>query len=254
MDLASLSLPDQTSDPVNQGYDQNALIKAVAARNRSTVVVLQNGTAVLMPWLDQVGAVLAAWYPGSRGGDAIADVLFGDVNPSGKLPLTFPQRDQDLPQPVIPASDTVVNYAEGLNIGYRWYDSKQIAPLFPFGHGLSYTSFRFSGLKVSKQSNGDLLVKLTLTNQGQRAGAEVAQVYAALPASAEQPPQRLLAWQKVMLKPGETRHLTLTVARQRLTVWNSAQRKMETVAGQYSIRVGSSSRSPTMLSAGIALK
>lgn len=253
MDLASLSLPNQASDPANQAYDQDALIAAVAASNRSTIVVLQTGTAVLMPWLNSVDAVLEAWYPGNRGGEAIADVLFGDVNPSGKLPLTFPQREQDLPQAVIPATDTTVNYAEGLKMGYRWYDSKRITPLFPFGHGLSYTSFSYSGLQVSKQANGDLLVKVTLKNDGARTGTEVAQVYAALPGSADQPPQRLLAWQKMELKPGEARQLTISVARARLFAWNTSQRKMEVVTGQYSINVGGSSRSPSVLSAGIKL-
>lgn len=251
MDLSSLSLPNQTSDPANQAYDQDALIASVAASSKSTVVVLQTGSAVLMPWLNQVGAVLEAWYPGNRGGEAIADVLFGDVNPSGKLPLTFPQREQDLPQAAISATDTTVNYAEGLNIGYRWFDSKGIVPLFPFGHGLSYTSFSYSGLKVSKQANGDLLVKVTLKNVGARAGAEVAQIYAGLPASTDQPPQRLLAWQKVELKPGETRQLRITVAKQRLHAWNTALRKMEIVPGQYSIKAGGSSRSPAMLSTGL---
>lgn len=251
MDLLSLSLPNQTSDPVNQAYDQDALIAAVAASNKSTVVVLQTGTAVLMPWLNQVGAVLEAWYPGNRGGEAIADVLFGDVNPSGKLPLTFPQREQDLPQTAISATDTTVNYTEGLNIGYRWFDSKGIQPLFPFGHGLSYTSFKYSGLNVRKQANGDLLVKVTLKNVGARSGAEVAQIYAGLPASGDQPPQRLLAWQKLTLKPGETRQLRIRVAKQRLYVWNTNLRKMEIVPGQYSIKAGGSSRSPAMLSTGL---
>ncbi|WP_373987183.1 beta-glucosidase [Duganella sp. BuS-21] len=219
MDLASLSLPSNNDDAANQAYDQNALIVAVAAKNTSTVVVLESGTAVLMPWLDAVPAVLAAWYPGVRGGQAIADVLFGDVNPSGKLPLSFPRRDQDLPQPVIAAGDTV-DYSEGLKIGYRWFDANKVAPLFAFGHGLSYTSFSYSSLNVAKTTNGDVSVSVTLKNSGPRSGAEVVQVYASLPSAVGQPPQRLVAWQKLSLKAGESRQVRLTVPKDRLTVWD----------------------------------
>jgi beta-glucosidase len=253
MDLPSLSLPNQNTDPANQAYDQDALIAAVAASNKSTVVVLENGTAVVMPWLAGVPSVLAAWYPGVRGGQAIADVLFGDVNPSGKLPLTFPQREQDLPQQLISETDTTVNYAEGLNMGYRWFDANNLVPLFPFGHGLSYTTFSYSGLQASKQPNGDVLIKVTLKNDGVRTGAEVAQVYAALPTGIDQPPQRLVAWQKVELKPGEARQLSMTVVKKRLQVWNTNQRKWETAPGSYKLRVGGSSRTPTMLSADIGM-
>lgn len=248
MDLASLRLPSQSTDTANQSYDQDALITAVAARNPSTVVVLENGTAVTMPWLANVSSVLAAWYPGVRGGQAIADVLFGDVNPSGKLPLTFPQREQDLPQKTIPQTELTINYAEGLKIGYRWFDANNIAPLFPFGHGLSYTTFSYSGLQVSKQQSGDVLVKVTLKNDGTRTGAEVAQVYAELPAGADQPPKRLVAWQKVELKPGEARQLIIPVPKQRFNVWNASLRKAEVLSGIYQLQVGGSSRSPAMLS------
>jgi beta-glucosidase len=253
MDLSSLNLPNNAADPANQAYDQNALITAVSSRNKSTVVVLETGTAVLMPWLSSVPAVLEAWYPGVRGGQAIADVLFGDVNPSGKLPLTFPQREQDLPQPVISQTDTTVNYAEGLNMGYRWYDAKNITPLFPFGHGLSYTSFSYSGMSTTKQANGDLTVKVTLKNDGVRSGAEVAQVYATLPASAGEPPKRLVAWQKVTLQGGEARQLTITVPRGRLAIWNAATHKTETPAGTYRLLVGGSSRAPDMQGANVIL-
>lgn len=253
MDLASLSLPNNSTDPANQAYDQDALISAVSAKSKSTVIVLETGTAVLMPWLAGVPAVLEAWYPGVRGGQAIADVLFGDVNPSGKLPITFPQREQDLPQPVISQTDTTVNYSEGLNMGYRWYDAKSIVPLFPFGHGLSYTSFSYSGMVTTKLANGDLTVKVTLKNDGVRSGAEVAQVYAVLPASAGEPPKRLVAWQKVLLQGGEARQLSITVPKSRLTVWNATTHKAEVPAGAYRFLVGASSRAPAMLATDVSL-
>jgi beta-glucosidase len=253
MDLPSLALPGNSADPANQAYDQDALITAVAARNRSTVVVLETGSAVLMPWLPAVPAVLEAWYPGVRGGPAIANILFGDVNPSGKLPITFPQREQDLPQRVISQTDLTVDYSEALNIGYRWFDAKNLAPLFPFGHGLSYTRFAYAGLSAGRTSSGDVTVKFTLKNEGKRAGAEVAQVYASLPAAAGEPPQRLIAWKKVELLPGEARTISITIPKSRLHVWNTAQRKNEIPAGSYAIRVGGSSRAPTHVAASISM-
>jgi beta-glucosidase len=175
------------------------------------------------------------------------------VNPSGKLPITFPQREQDLPQPAISQTDTVVNYAEGLNMGYRWFDAKGIVPLFPFGHGLSYTSFSYSSLNAVKQSNGDLAVRVTLKNDGVKAGAEVVQVYATLPAETNEPPKRLVAWQKVYLLPGEARQVTIPVQNKRLSIWNTATHAFETVAGSYGLLVGGSSRAPDMLSTSLTL-
>jgi beta-glucosidase len=241
-DLASLGLPDGTADPANQSYDQNALISAVAAQARKTVVVLQSGTAVTMPWLPQVHAVLQAWYPGVQGGPAIADILFGDVNPSGKLPLTFPLAETDLPQPVISATDLHVPYSEGLAMGYRWYDSRSITPLFPFGHGLSYTTFTYSGMKTSAQPDGSVNVSFTLTNTGHRDGAEVAQVYAGLPTNLGQPPRRLVAWQKVSLSAGQSVNLNVTVPPKRLSIWDTAQHGWRVPAGSYTFHVGGSSR------------
>jgi beta-glucosidase len=241
-DLPTLGLPDGTADPANQSHDQNALISAVAAQAKKTVVVLQSGTAVTMPWLSQVHAVLAAWYPGVQGGPAIADVLFGDVNPSGKLPLTFPKSEADLPQKAISATDLHVPYSEGLAMGYRWYDSRSITPLFPFGHGLSYTSFAYSGVKTSTQADGSVTVRFTLSNTGRRDGAEVAQVYAGLPGNLGDPPRRLVAWQKVQLAAGASTQLSLTIAPQRLSIWDTAQHAWRLPSGSYSFQVGGSSR------------
>lgn len=247
-DLPSLALPGPAADPVNHHYDQEALIRAVAARNPRTAVVLQTGTAVTMPWLGDVAAVLQAWYPGVKGGEAIADVLLGRVNPSGRLPLSFPRSEVDLPQPRISASELDVYYLEGLAMGYRWFDSRGIEPLFPFGHGLSYSRYAYSGLSASFDRHGDLQLRFTLKNTGERDGAEVAQVYAGLPAQAGEPPQRLVAWLKVRLAAGESRELTLSVPQQRLAVWDTLHHAWRLPTGRYTLHVGGSSRDPQALS------
>ena len=201
---------DRTNINLDNGGD--ALISAVAAANPNTVVVLETGSAVLMPWLSQVKSVLEAWYPGVKQGPALAALLFGDVNPSGKLPVTFPKATADLPtqtpaqypgifangSTVRPPGDRTsirqVNYTEGLNIGYRWYASQNIQPLFPFGYGLSYTSFAFDHLQVTPTTSDgshQLLVHFRLTNTGSSAGTETAQVYLGLPSSTGEPPKRL---------------------------------------------------------------
>lgn len=239
LDLPNLSLPDAASDPANQAYDQNALISQVAAAAPRTVVVLQSGTAVTMPWLSKVHSVLQAWYPGVQGGQAIADVLSGVVNPSAKLPLTFPVRDSDLPQASISVSDLNVVYREGLKMGYRWYDAQAIAPLFPFGHGLSYTSYRYSDLSATRNSDGQVSVTFTLRNTGAVAGTEVAQLYVSLPATAGVPPQRLVAFQPVTLAAGASQTVTLNVPAARFAVWDSA---WKVPAGTATLKVGGSSR------------
>ncbi|WP_394849587.1 glycoside hydrolase family 3 C-terminal domain-containing protein [Pendulispora brunnea] len=252
-DLASLALPDTRTDPYNQSYDQNALIEAIAAKGKRVVVVLQTGSPVLMPWIDRVHAVLEVWYPGVRGGQAVADLLFGDANPSGKLPLSFPKQDADLPQPVISPSDPNVVYREGLLIGYRWYDAKQLEPLFPFGHGLSYTTFSYSNLDARREAKGDVTVTFTVTNDGTRAGAEVAQVYAKLPAGLGEPPNRLVGWKKVSLEPGQAQTIQLTVPAQRLATWDTSTHVWKVNGGDYTFVAGTSSRDPRALTKAMAL-
>jgi beta-glucosidase len=254
MDLTSLALPNAHTDPANQAYDQEALISTVAKNSKRSVVVLENGSAVTMPWIKDVSAVLAAWYPGMEGGPAIASVLFGDANPSGKLPLSFPQADADLPQKAISASALDVVYKEGLQIGYRWYDAQKIAPLFPFGHGLSYTSFAYSGLKSHTDANGHLIVSFTLKNTGARAGAEVAQVYAALPGSAGEPPKRLIGWKKVQLAAGQAAQVNIDIAPQRLAIWNVHKHQWQLLDGRYGLQVGTSSRADAALQGAVQLK
>lgn len=253
VDLTSLSLPDATMDPYNQQYDQNALIAAVAAKAKRVIVVLENGSPVLMPWLANVHGVLEAWYPGAQGGQAIADLLFGDANPSGKLPLTFPKQDADLPQAAIdPASQKSV-YAEGLAYGYRWFDAKQIEPLFPFGYGLSYTTYAYSGMSARTDASGNVTVGVTVTNTGARAGAEVVQVYAALPASLGEPPKRLVGWTKVALLPGESRAVSVAIPAQRFATWDVNAHAWRVNAGSYTLTAAASSRDPRALSQTVSL-
>jgi beta-glucosidase len=252
-DVPSLTLPD----------NQDRLVSAVAAANAHTIVVLETGDPVTMPWVDQVNAVLEAWYPGIRGAEAIANILFGDVNPSGKLPVTFPKAEADLPHPKLteqppPASDAdmaspfpgarfrmntrkfEVEYDEGLKVGYKWYDAEGKKPLFEFGHGLSYTSYAYSGLKVVP--GHEMTVTFNVKNTGARAGAEIAQVYVSLPASAGEPPKRLVAWDKIQLAAGEAKAVKLAIDPQYLSAFNTDKDGWELIAGEYKVWVGGSSR------------
>ena len=214
----------------------------MAAANRRTVVVLETGGPVTMPWAGSVRSVLEAWYPGSRGAPAIANVLFGATNPSGKLPVTFPRSLADTPTGAAPPSgESRIPYAEGLLVGYRWYDAKGIAPAFPFGHGLSYTRWRYSRTRVKRLRRG-IRVSFDLRNSGRRKGAEVAQVYLGLPKEAGEPPKRLAGWTRVRLGPGKRRRVSVTIAAGRLAIWDTALHKWRIPRGAYRVFVGSSSR------------
>ncbi len=220
---------------------QDDLVSAVAAANPRTVVVLETGGPAAMPWLANVAAAVEIWYPGVKGADALANILFGDVNPSGKLPATFAKSDADLPHPKIfgaaqPRSPFDIDYTEGLKVGYKWFQAEDKQPLFPFGFGLSYTTFSYSGLKAGIDS-----VTFTVRNTGKRAGAEVAQVYAGLPAAANEPPKRLVAWSKVQLAPGEARTVTLKLEPKFLSIFNEQKNDWELLPGDYMIYVGGSS-------------
>ena len=233
-DLADLDLPGE----------QNQLIRAVAAANPNTIVVLNTGSAVTMPWVDGVKAVMEAWYPGQEDGNAIASVLFGDVNPSGKLPVTFPKSLADVPAASAaqwPGAGDHVQYSEGLDVGYRWYDAKGIAPLFPFGFGLSYTTFRFENLRVSRGRGRSVTVRADITNTGQRPGADVVQVYVGYPDATGEPPKQLRAFRKVQLAPGQTRHLTFSLGRDAFAHWDTTANGWVVSAGDYRIGVGDSS-------------
>ncbi|MCI0398133.1 MAG: glycoside hydrolase family 3 C-terminal domain-containing protein [Chloroflexi bacterium] len=227
--------------------DQGRLIEAVAAANPRTAVILNSGSPVTMPWLDRVAAVVQAWYGGQEAGNALADILFGDANPSGRLPQTFPQRLVDNPAAVnYPGENGQVLYGEGLFVGYRYYDKKQIAPLFPFGYGLSYTTFAYSNLRLNggEFGPGDTIeIRIDIENTGRRAGQEVVQLYMRDVASRlTRPAKELRAFAKVALEPGETRTITLTLDEAALAYYDPAGPGWVVEAGEFEVLAGSSSQ------------
>ena len=238
--------------------DQNQLVAAIAKANPRTIVVVKSGSAVLMPWIDSVPAVLEAWYPGEEDGAAVAAVLLGDVNPSGKLPLSFPRSvDQTLaanPEQY-PGVNGAVHYSEGLDVGYRAYAASNVTPLFPFGFGLSYTQFKFDALAVKQQPGNQATVTFTVTNTGQRAGAEVAQLYLGFPPIAEgnEPPLQLKAFRKVALNPGESKTVELKLDPRSFSYWSEKAHAWQVAPGDFQIMVGDSSAN-TPLKASLTIK
>lgn len=280
MDLASLQLSGNQDD----------LINAVIDANPRTVVVLESGGVQLMPWSQGAeptlasrqrragdvmpwahgaAAVLLAWYPGQRGAEAIANILFGAVNPGGRLPLTIPMRMEDLPRTQVDAPRSPnsrepfpVRYDEGHRVGYKWFDSLGIEPLFPFGFGLSYTTFEFSGLRLKwldmQPGSRRLEAAFDLWNTGQRAGAEVAQLYLGFPPGSDEPPKRLAGWAKVFLQPGERRRVSIEIDEadpsHPLSIWSESARRWVTPAGEYRVWVGNSAgRGGLKLAAGFRI-
>jgi len=227
--------------------EQDALIDAVAAANPRTIVVLNNGAPVTMPWADKVSAILQMWYPGQEGAKATAAILSGAASPGGKLPVTFPKRAEDAPT-ADPARYPGVNghgeYSEGILVGYRWYDAKQIEPLFPFGHGLSYTTFAYSNLTTSRTGDGGTDVHVTIRNTGSRAGTDVVQVYVGPPASppVELAAQSLAAFERVTLAPGASEALTLHLGPRAWSYWSTTTHDWAVAAGARTVFVGASSR------------
>jgi beta-glucosidase len=244
------------SDWESEGHDradmelagaQVALIERVAAANPNTVVVLQTGSPVAMPWLERVAGVLQAWYPGQECGNAIADVLFGDVTPSGKLPQTFPRRLEDNPAYInYPGENGRVHYGEGLFVGYRYYEKKLVEPLFPFGFGLSYTSFAYANMCLSADAlapDEQLTVSVDVTNTGQRAGQEIVQLYVQdVAARLVRPLKELKGFAKVALAPGETKTVTLALDRAALAYWDDSKEAWVAEAGEFVALLGSSSQ------------
>jgi len=249
MDRPTLALPD----------NQDALVDAVVKANPHTIVVLETGGPVTMPWVDSVPAIVEAWYPGIGGAQALADILFGEVDPSARLAVTFPKDDNQLPHPQVPGMNLLesephtphAHHREelppfdadynisGVRVGYKWFESKQETPLFPFGFGLSYTSYDFSGLTVD---SGSRSVTFTVHNTGQRAGTEVAQVYAVLPKSTgESSFKRLVAWDRVPLAAGESKTVTLQLDPLYLSIFDVSQNRFTLAPGDYEILAGSSS-------------
>jgi beta-glucosidase len=234
-DADSLSLP----------RDQDKLIAAVAAANPRTIIVLETGSPVAMPWRDQVGAIVEAWYPGQRGGEAIANVLFGTINPSGRLPITFPASTAQLPRPDLPGREIAwnttftVDYREGAVVGYKWFEQQRTSPLYPFGFGLSYTQFRYSNLRVS--GGKTVTASFTVTNTGRRAGADVPQLYAAVPEAGGGALRHLIGWSKLTLAPGESRRVHVTADPRLLAHFDETQHGWRVAAGDYRVELGASS-------------
>ena len=233
--------------------NQDQLIAAVAAANKRTIVVLDTGGPVLMPWVADVDSIIEAWYPGQEDGNAIAAILYGDVDPSAKLPLTFPRSATEIPtahKEQWPGVGGRSLYSERLNVGYRWYDATNTQPLFPFGFGLSYTTFQLSHVVVepatlewkSGAAPGKVLVKLDVTNTGKRIGAEVVQAYVGQPTANGEPPHELRAFAKVQLQPGETKSVSLVLDERSFSIFDPSQHQWISPNGTYEILVGTSSR------------
>jgi beta-glucosidase len=227
---------------------QDELISAVAAVNPHTVVVIDAGAPVTMPWLGQVAAVVDAWYPGESNGAALASVLYGATDPSGHLPVTFPRSLSQVPASTpaqFPGVGGQVQYSEGIDAGYRWYDGRNLTPLFPFGYGLSYTSFAFSDLRVTpSQLSGrgaPVTVTTRVTNTGPVTGSEVAQLYLGDPAAAGEPPRQLKGFQKVTLRPGQSAEVSFTLDRHDLSYWNDSANGWVVPDGGFRVYVGDSS-------------
>ncbi|WP_254063678.1 glycoside hydrolase family 3 C-terminal domain-containing protein [Granulicella sp. S190] len=249
MDLPNLSLPGS----------QDALIEQIAEANPHTIVVLETGTAVTMPWIDKVAGVVEAWYAGSAGHKALANILLGEVNPSGKLAMTFPKGETDLPRPLIaplPPNDEgqghyavnsetrvssyAVHYDEGAEVGYKWYEAQHKQPLFPFGFGLSYTSYAYSGLSVDSSAK---TVRFAVKNTGRKTGTEIAEVYATLPKEADESFKRLVGWKRVTLAPGESQDVTVAIDPQVLQTFDESKDTWMLTNGEYGVLVGPSSES-----------
>ncbi len=244
-DLPSLQLPG----------NQNALVAAVARVNPRTIVVLETGGPVAMPWVKRVQGILEAWYPGIRGGQAIANLLFGTVDPSGKLAITFPRSSAQLPRasivrppgpmpkPFAPVlrPPFAIHYYEGQDVGYKWFDARHERPLFPFGFGLSYAKFAYADLHAAVHA-GRLTVSFTVRNRSGRAGTEVAEVYLGFPARAGEPPKRLIGWARVRLAAGASRRVTLRIRRLYLSIFDVQRNGWREFPGRYTVQVGPSSR------------
>ena len=227
---------------------QDELISAVAAANPHTVVVIDAGAPVTMPWLGQVAAVVDAWYPGESNGAALASVLYGATDPSGHLPVTFPRSLSQVPASTpaqFPGVGGQVQYSEGIDVGYRWYDARNLTPLFPFGYGLSYTTFAFSDLRVTPPQlagrGAPVTVTARVTNTGPVTGAEVAQLYLGDPAAAGEPPRQLKGFQKVTLRPGQSAVVSFTLDRHDLSYWNDSANGWVVPDGGFRVYVGDSS-------------
>jgi beta-glucosidase len=246
-DLSIVFASDRHSEGVDSNIglslpgDQDAVISRIAKRSKKTVVILNTNSAILMPWIDEVDAVMQSWYGGQQIGLALERLLFGDVSPSGKLPVTFPKTLGDA---IKITSDLNVPYEEGLNVGYRWYDEHKIDPLFSFGHGLTYSTFELEGLAVHvanstvTSSSEHIICSTMLTNTGIVAASEVVQLYVSYPEAAREPPKLLKSFAKVHLEVGQSTEVLLQLLKDDLRIWSEQKDDWELVHGEYSILVG----------------
>ncbi|MES2221427.1 MAG: glycoside hydrolase family 3 C-terminal domain-containing protein, partial [Acidobacteriota bacterium] len=230
---------------------QDELVETVTAANPNTIVVLNTGGPVLMPWVEKLHGLIEAWYPGQEDGNALAAILYGDVNPSGKLPLTFPRTSDEIPTSTTaqwPGVNGNSTYSEKLDVGYRWYDAHQVQPLFPFGYGLSYTSFRLSDLRVTPaaisgtDSKVNVQVDLRVTNTGKRDGAEVIQIYVQQPEMNGEPPRQLRGFKKIDLRAGQSRWVRLELNSRAFSIYDPDLHTWKMPDGKYKILAGTSSR------------
>jgi beta-glucosidase len=233
-DRANLDLPS----------NQNELIETICKLNKNTVVVLNTGSPCEMPWIDNANAILQCWFPGQEFGNSLADILIGKVNPSGKLPTTFPKKLSDTPAySTYPGKDLQMDYEEGLFIGYRWYDRESIEPLFPFGHGLSYTSFEYSNLRAipPKGNSSVAAFEVDITNTGDVAGKEVLQAYITVNKSQiERPQKELKKFEKISLESGETKKVKFELSEKDLSFWSTENNAWQVEPAEYLFSIGAS--------------
>ncbi|PQE23746.1 putative periplasmic beta-glucosidase precursor protein [Rutstroemia sp. NJR-2017a BBW] len=250
VDLSIIFVSDRFSEGADNNLglslagDQDAMISRLSKLSKKTLVVLNTNSAVLMPWIDDVDAIMEAWYSGQQVGIALGNLLFGEVNPSGKLPMTFPKNLKDTIQI---REELEVEFSEGLYVGYKWYDEHGIEPLFPFGHGLSYTTFNLSSLDItylnstSANSTSAIVATTLLSNTGAVAGKQVVQLYVSYPAAANEPPKLLKGFEKVYLKPGQASEVSFLVEKDDLMIWDEKLEDWTFVTGNYTFIVGFSS-------------
>jgi len=228
------------------GSDQDNLISSILAAQPNTIVVVHAPGAVLMPWANGVKGIIHALLPGQEDGNVIASILFGEVNPSGKLPFTIPAKANEIPVNTVaqyPGINNEAAYSEGLFIGYRWYDQNSVAPLFEFGFGLSYTTFSFSNLVISGSVlSGTAVVSFDVTNTGGVDGGEVAQLYLGFPSGSGEPPRQLKGFAKVYVFKGQSRNVKLPIAVDDVSIWNVGIHDWQVVRGTFGVFVGNSSR------------
>jgi len=249
-DVAIVFVATDSSEGVDRrtlylSEEQNKLVMAVRQAQPKTVVVIHTPGALCLPWAASVPSIISAFLPGQEDGNGIAPVLFGDVNPSGKLPLTWPKNEQQIPVNTVkqyPGVHDEADYSENLLVGYRWYDAKNVAPLFEFGRGLSYTTFEYSALRITGTESQGWKIQFELKNSGKVNGAEVPQFYLGFPQSAGEPPKVLRGFEKIFLEAGQFKQVSFHMSRQGISIWSVQKHDWEVITGTFFVYIGSSSR------------